>query len=168
MRSRIALLVGAVVALALLAPAIPVALALLAPAIPASAAATAWDPNDMPGRFDLRWTGAYRQDADTIRLGIRLWHPVRRADFDQRHYVLVSLNPFEQDADAAIWPRPGGGWRARFFDDGSPPALFHARVTHPSGTLFRLWMPAEWTGGQAITASTLGGGGTDTIAIVAP
>jgi hypothetical protein len=141
---------------------------LLASAVPAAAATTAWDPHDMRGRFDLRWVGVYRQDADTIRLGIRLWHPIRRWNFDQTHGIVVSLNPFDQDADAWVHPGDGGGWVARFYDEGVPPPLFHARVTHPRGTLFRLFLPAEWVTGEEITVKAVANGAEDWAQVIAP
>ena len=39
-----------------------------ATASPAIAASSAWDPDDVEGKLDLRWVGVYRQDPDTVRL----------------------------------------------------------------------------------------------------
>jgi hypothetical protein len=137
-----------------------------------AAATSGWDPNDQPGRIDLRWAGAYRPDRDTVRLGIRVWDPVFRADVTPKHAIEVSMNPYAQDADAFIVPRPGGGWVARFYDDGVKPPLFHARVSHPSATLFRLWLPAHWAKGQPITVFGINQMGgrylMDRIDVVAP
>ena len=106
--------------------------------------------------------------ARTIRLGIRVWRPVHRSDFDLRHGILVRMNPFGQDADAWVRPREGGGWMARFYDDGVSRALFHARVSHPVGTLFQLWLPASWARGQAITIQSVSPRGDDALELTAP
>ena len=44
---------------------------------PAHATSSAWDPNDTKSVLDLKWVGIYRQDADTTRVSITFWNPVR-------------------------------------------------------------------------------------------
>jgi hypothetical protein len=140
---------------------------------PAIAATTGWDPRDQPqrGPFDLRWAGAYRQDADTIRVGISLWDPVRRWDFDGEHLLGVDMNPrvCSCDSEGSIQPLEAGGWVARFTDEGSP--QFTARVRHPNPTLFQILIPAEWAAGEPINVLALYYGeyeAEDRIALVAP
>jgi len=133
---------------------------------------TGWDPDDQRGPLDLRWAGAYRESADTVRVGIRLWDPVFRGDIGPKHTLMLSMNPHQRDADGFVIPRKGGGWVARFYDDGYPSPLFRARVAHPSGTLFRLWLPAYWAKGEpiAVVTTDLSGGHSrwDQINLVAP
>ncbi|MGZ5345697.1 MAG: hypothetical protein ACXWZU_13745 [Actinomycetota bacterium] len=44
---------------------------------PASAVSTEWDPDDQSGVIDLRWVGIVRIDADTVRITITTWDPVK-------------------------------------------------------------------------------------------
>jgi len=98
----------------------------LALTAPATASTTGLDRGDQPAGapFDLRWVGAYRQDAYTVRVGISFWAPVRRSDFDEGD-IWLSMDPSPPDcpactfdADGSILPREEGGWVAGFYDDG--------------------------------------------------
>jgi hypothetical protein len=119
-------------------------------ASPANAAGTAWDPDDVGGRLDLRWVGVYREDADTVRVSISLWDPVRswmlpRPDH-WRHLMVRSEGFF----DAGIY---GEGfiffssernrWVMEWIDAGSAGLVGRFRASHPNPNLFQVWLPTE-------------------------
>jgi hypothetical protein len=146
--------------------------AFFALAAPATAETTGLDRDDQPAGapFDLRWVGAYRQDADTVRVGISFWDPVRRSDFNEGG-IWLSMNPSPPDcpactfdADGAILPREGGGWVARLYDDGYANPIIRATVRHPDPHLFQVLLPAI-VAGDDISVSVRGDGG---ITITAP
>jgi hypothetical protein len=143
--------------------------AMLLTATGPASATTGWDPQDQKGVFDLRWAGAYQQDAQTIRVGIRLWHPLLRTHFldHPQQYLELSMNPTSPsgvvyDWDGYVHPRTGGGWVAIFSYQGEDRQK--VRVTHPSGTLFRVFLDASWASGEQIAVMTNG----DAIDLVAP
>lgn len=119
---------------------------------PAHAASTGWDPNDMDGRMDLRWVGVYRQDADTVRIGITFWNPVRQ-------WMLP--DPFRSPRRLIVWSDGyleasiyGQGyiyfstekdrWLIEWIDAGSGmPFPRSFPVAHPTPYLFQAYLPAE-------------------------
>lgn len=109
-------------------------------ASPALAETSDWDPDDRPGKLDLRWGGLHVEDRDTVRLGISLWNRVYprhlRSGEDR---IMVSIGAL--DLSGMITPTRHG-WALWFTYQGAYWAE-KAKVDHPRPTLFRVWLDRE-------------------------
>ena len=125
---------------------------------PAQAASTGWDPNDVDGRLDLRWVGVYRQDADTVRVAITLWDPVRdwslpRPDYWRQLYI-VSSGFFEvrhYGQGYIYFSAKLNRWVIEWIDTGSGQPFRHPfPATHPNPYLFQAYLPADYATGITV------------------
>jgi hypothetical protein len=104
----------------------------------------------MDGRMDLRWVGVYQQDADTVRIGITFWDPVRHGmlpgPFLRRQLIVWS----DGYSEAAIY---GQGhiyfstgknrWLIEWIDAGSGAPFSHPfPVAHPNPYVFQVYLPS--------------------------
>ncbi len=133
----------------------------------AHAASTGWDPNDVGGRLDLRWVGVYQQDADTVRIGITLWDPVRaemlpRPDYRRELYVLSQgfFNAGIYGQGYIFFSADRGRWVMEWIDGGSSGLVARFPVDHPNANMFRVWLPAENATGIGVLSCEHGNSST--------
>ena len=122
---------------------------------PAHGAGTGWDPNDVDGRMDLRWVSVNRQDAETARVAIMLWDPVRNWMLPEPYYRRQLLIYSEGFLDVPIhgngyifYSAEENRWVMDWIDAGSTGGGRY-RVAYPNPYLFQVWVPAEWPPGSA-------------------
>jgi hypothetical protein len=125
---------------------------------PARAATTGWDPNDVSGRLDLRWVGVDRQDADTVRVAITFWDPVRdwmlpRPDHWRQLYIFSwgfqAANTHGQGY--IFFSAEANRWLIEWIDSGSGAPFRHPfPATHPNPYLFQVYIPAANATGIAV------------------
>jgi hypothetical protein len=135
--------------------------------VPAQAANTGWDPDDMTGRFDLRWVGAYRQADGTVRLDISLWDPVRRWML-HRHPATPRPRSLTVTSVGLSAARLYGAGHIFFSEElqrwvmewADTRLEFRAAVSHPNPFLFQVWIPDENRRGAEVAANAWGLGVT--------
>jgi hypothetical protein len=133
-------------------------------ALPARATNTASDPDDVGGRLDLRWVGVYRGDADSVRVRIALWDPVRTRMLPppgagKRQLIVVSDGLFEAGIYGAgyiYFDLRSDRWVLEWIDDGSAGVLFSLPVAHPDPYHFRFRFPAEHANGLELAEFATG------------
>lgn len=127
------------------------ALALLAVVALPAAAAAAWgasasDPNDTPGKLDLRTVTATRSASDIVTVTVRTWDSWQKGDLPQSGSPNRLLVLFNTDADGTA------EYTARIVNlGGSLVALLSGQgqqfeplpVTRPSGAKARFVFPAD-------------------------
>jgi hypothetical protein len=134
----------------------------LSVATPANATNTGWDPDDMAGRLDLRWVGAYGQDSGMVRLDISLWDPVRRWMLNRHpttgppRYLHVTSESLPQvgiyGVGHVFFDIEVQRWVMDWADAGLE---FRASVSHPNPYLFQVWFPVdvgEYAWGLGVTS----------------
>ena len=105
--------------------------------------------------------GVYQQDAETARVAITLWDPVRNWALprpDYRRQLMIYSEGFH---DVPIY---GNGyvfysaeenrWVMDWIDAGSMLIGVRGRyrVAHPNPYLFQVWVPAEWASGFSVVS----------------
>jgi hypothetical protein len=117
---------------------------------PASAVSTGWDPDDQSGVIDLRWVGVVRIDADTVRITITTWDPVRGwvlkpPQVSLRHAIYIMSKGYRRAnfyGEGYVHLLRPGHWRVTWYDGGSQGVVAHFRATHPTPTTFQVFLPA--------------------------
>jgi hypothetical protein len=132
-------------------------------AAPVGAANTGWDPEDMTGRFDLRWVGVYRQDTGAVRLDISLWDPVRKwmlarhpTTGPRRSLSVRSIGLSEARVYGAgyiFFREESQRWVMEWADTR---LMFRAAVSHPNAYLFQVWFPVENRWGAQVAENAWG------------
>lgn len=127
MRARSMLVVSTIVVACCLAP-------------PALATRSDWDPDDRPGKLDLRWGGLFVEDRGTVRLGISLWNRVYPRHLRSEEDRLTIAFPYH-DLGGRIRPTPTGwslwlSYQGAYWDR-------RLKVDHPKPRLFRVWIDAD-------------------------
>jgi hypothetical protein len=120
-------------------------------AFPANAASTGWDRNDVGGGMDLRWVGVYLQDADTVRISVTLWDPVRDwmlpvDPYSGSQLYITATHLFELKiyGQGYFHKWESGEWVVEWVDAGSGQPFRHPfRAAHPNPYTFLVWLPAE-------------------------
>jgi hypothetical protein len=138
-------------------------------AAPAQAVDSAWDPNDTNNVLDLKWVGIYRQDADTTRVSITFWNPVR--DWMLRWngssggsfgLSLESLGLLYNEGWGLMYVNYGPddhgrlGWRATLYDGGSSGVLGQYPAAHPNPYTFLVWLSAPHVTDVVVETRTRG------------
>lgn len=112
-----------------------------------------WDPNDVKGRFDLRWVGAAYTSTGEIHLSVSFYD-----GFDWR---LLPTDPTDLDSNVNVWlsgalngyflRRPGGRLVFLWGDFGSSCCAPKARVTRPSSDVLSVvFDPCSYGYGEEI------------------
>jgi hypothetical protein len=120
-------------------------------------------PDDVVGRLDLRWVGVYREDADSVRVSITFWDPVRRwmlpslgDTLDSRGYSLIVISRGLEAAQifgrGRIHATKSGRWTTTWYDGGSLGVLDHFETAHPDPYTFLVWLPAPQATGIGMVA----------------
>ena len=135
----------------------------------AHATSSAWDPNDTKSILDLKWVGIYRQDADTTRVSITFWNPVRdwMLRWGRSSGFALSLESLGLLHSGVSWglmyvnygPVGSGlGWRATLYDGGSSGVLGEFPAAHPNPYTMLVWLPAPHATDVVVRTFAHGGG----------
>jgi hypothetical protein len=118
---------------------------------PPAKADSDWDPDDVSGRFDLRWIGAIYRDEDTVSLTVSFYPGFRIADLPGGRDPISPGVWFDIDAFMTGWfSRSDGTVRFRYGDTASACCqVRHVRVVTP--TVLRVVFPVVDEGDPGIS-----------------